>query len=68
MFEPPRLSDKELEKLWEKFGAVPINPETECLEIPFLNWDAGTHREIIWHWFDRQHSRGVAHLLYGLPP
>lgn len=61
------FSSKELEKMWQNLGDVPINPETECLEAPFLEWGIGTHREIIWHWFDRQHSKGVAFLMYGPP-
>lgn len=56
--------DKKLEKLWEQFGDVPMDSETECIDEPFLNWNAGTHREEIWHWFDERHSKGVAYLLY----
>lgn len=63
--ETLRDRDEMLEALWEQFTDVPINPETECLEEEFLDWPAGTHREEIWHWFDRRYSRGVAHLLYG---
>lgn len=59
------ICDEELEALWEQFGDIPMNPETECLEESFLHWEAGTHREIIWHWFDQQHSKGVAYLMYG---
>ncbi len=29
-----------------------------------MGWDAGIHREEIWHWFDVRHSKGVAYLLY----
>lgn len=59
-----QTSDKELEKLWEKFEDVPMDPVTECMEAPFLDFPAGTHREEIWHWFDERHSEGVAYLLY----
>jgi len=62
--EPLRDRDEVLEELWEQFGAVPMNPETECIEEPFMGWDAGIHREEIWHWFDVRHSKGVAYLLY----
>lgn len=61
--EPLRDRDEVLEELWEQFGAVPMNPETECIEEPFMGWDAGIHREEIWHWFDVRHSKGVAYLL-----
>ena len=41
-----------------------MNPETECIEEPFMGWGAGIHREEIWHWFDQRHSKGVVYLLY----
>lgn len=59
-----RDRDEELEELWGKFADIPMNPETECIEEPFLTFPAGTHREEIWHWFDERHSKGVAYLLY----
>ena len=59
-----QISNKEIEKLWEKFEDVPMDPVTECMEAPFLNFPAGTHREEIWHWFDERHTKGVAYLLY----
>lgn len=63
--EPLRDRDEVLEELWEQFGGVPMNPETECIEEPFMGWGAGIHREEIWHWFDVRHSKGVVYLLYG---
>lgn len=57
--------DAALEEIWQQLTDVPMDPETECLEAPFYDWPAGTHREEIWHWFDELHSKGVAHLLYG---
>jgi len=62
--ETLRDRDDQLEELWGQFADVPINPDTECIEDEFLGWGAGIHREEIWHWFDRRHSKGVAHLLY----
>ena len=62
--ETLRDCDEELEELWSRFGDVPMNPETECIEEPFLGFPAGTNREEIWHWFDQRHSKGVAYLLY----
>ncbi len=56
--------DEELEELWSQFGDVPMNPETECIEAPFMGWGVGIHREEIWHWFDERYSKGVAALLY----
>lgn len=57
--------DAILEDLWDRFADIPMDPDTECMEAPFLHWPAGTHREEIWHEFDKQHSKGVVYLLYG---
>lgn len=51
--------------LWRAFSDVPMNPETEEMEEEFLGFPVGAHREEIWHWFDKKHSKGVAYLLYG---
>lgn len=56
--------DAALEEAWDDFADVPMDPETECIEEPFLFFKAGTHREEIWHWFDEHHSKGVYWLLY----
>lgn len=60
------LSERDaiLEKIWDKFSDVPMDPETEKNEEMFMGWPAGTDREDIWHWFDRRHSKGIAYLLY----
>ena len=58
-------TDVEIEKAWADFADVPMNPETEEIEQDFMHFPAGTNREEIWHWFDENHSKGVAHLLYG---
>lgn len=57
--------DEVLENMWNEFADVPMNPDTECMEEPFLDFPVGTHRKDIWHWFDERHSKGVAYLLYG---
>lgn len=62
---PVSTRDRELEELWDEFADVPMNPETEEMEEPFLHFPAGTNREEIWRWFDERHSKGVAYLLYG---
>lgn len=62
--ETLRDRDEELEELWRQFGDIPMDPETECIEEQFMGWGPGVHREEIWHWFDRRHSKGVAYLLY----
>lgn len=65
---PLSVRDRELEELWEGFADVPMDPETEEMEGPFLHFPAGTDREDIWSWFDERHSKGVVYLLYGTEP
>ena len=47
--ELPLLSewDAALEELWAKLGDVPMDPETERMDAPFLGFPAGTPREDI---------------------
>ena len=57
--------DEELENLWDEFADLPMNPETEELEMPLYNiFPVGTCREDCWEWFDERHSKGVYYLLY----
>lgn len=63
--ETLRDRDEELENLWTQFSDIPMDPKTECIEAPFMEWGVGTNREDIWHWFDQRHSQGVYFLLYG---
>ena len=63
-----RLTDSEVEELWLSLDDIPMNPETERMEQPFLIFPAQTPREEIWKWFDKHHSKGIAYLLYGEEP
>lgn len=56
--------DSVLERLWAQLSDIPLDPETEVLEEPFLLFGKGTPREDVWQWFDERHSKGVAYLLY----
>lgn len=56
--------DLRLEALWDQFADIPMDLDTEEMCEPFLHFPAGTHREIIWKWFDERYSVGVAGLLY----
>lgn len=38
-------------RLWYHFGTIPIDEE-ETIEEMFLDFEPGTHREDIWHWFE----------------
>ena len=51
--------------LWDEFGDVPMNPETEELEAPWNRFSVGTHREEVWHWFEREFGVVVADLVNG---
>lgn len=57
--------------LWMQFGDIPMDPETECLEEPFVvhyqfgdgihtTFPTGTFREDIWHWFEETFCISVA--------
>ena len=59
-----RARDALLEELWKQFGDVPMDPSTETMEAPFLDFPAGTSRVDIWRWFDERHSKGIAYLIY----
>jgi hypothetical protein len=56
--------DAQLEELWSIFGDIPMDPDTERIEEDFLVFPAGTHREEVWHWFDKRYSKGVHGLMY----
>ena len=52
--------------LWKEFGDILMNPETECIEAEWNGFPAGTHREVIWHWFEETFDVSVAEDLMGL--
>lgn len=49
--------------LWEDFGDVPMNPETECLDEQWHQFAAGTFREDVWHWFEQEFGVSVGKLM-----
>lgn len=51
--------------LWEDFGEVPMNPDTEEIEESWKHFLPGTHREEIWHWFEERFNISVAEDLMG---
>ena len=54
-----------IKKLWQDFGDIPMNPETECIEQSWHGFPAGTQREEIWHWFEETFDISVAADLMG---
>lgn len=59
-----KCRDERLEHLWARFHDVPIDPDAERIDEPFLHWVPGVHREDIWAWFDQRYSKGIVGLLY----
>ena len=59
--------ESSIKMLWEDFGDIPMDPETECLEEAWHGFAVGTHREEIWHWFEETFHVSVAELM-GLTP
>ncbi len=53
------MTDKKLEILWQEFGNIPIN-EDGTINTDFLHFKKGTDKFKIWHWFDNNHSIGLA--------
>ena len=49
-----------IKNLWSDFGNVPMSPETERIEQQWHGFKPGTHREEIWHWFERIFKVSVA--------
>lgn len=50
--------------LWHEFGDVPMDSETECIEVAWHGFPEGTHREEIWHWFEDTFGVSVYDLMY----
>lgn len=61
------ICDTTLERRWEQLDDVPFDdpgPEQDMvLAEDWWNFEKGTPREDIWHWFDERYSKGVAYLL-----
>lgn len=53
---------EKLKELWLAFGNTPINDDDE-IEEPFLDFEAGTDRFLIWQWFDLRYPGGVYKLI-----
>lgn len=59
------LATENANDLWEEFGDIPMNPETECIEQAWRDFPVGTHREDIWYWFEETFGVSVYDLMYG---
>ncbi len=64
---PERLVGKlDIKDYWESFGDVPMDPETECIEQAWGIFPAGTDKEEIWQWFQKEFGIPVSELLYNM--
>lgn len=51
--------------LWHELEDVPMNPETECIEVDWHGFKAGTNKEEIWNWLEYNFNISVANdLMY----
>ena len=62
------LHDKEMEPLWEELEDIPFIEDEDGRLIldsdePWHNFEPGTTKEEIWHYFDRNHSKGINYLV-----
>lgn len=66
---PTKFKDEEIEWIWDEFEDVLFIEEENGRLVLAANWrdfEAGIDRETIWHWFDKQHSKGINWLLNGI--
>lgn len=56
------MRNQEADNLWGKLSDVPIDDD-ECIDIDFLDFPKGTHREDIWHWFEEKYNLSVTELM-----
>ena len=60
--------DKEVEALWEELEDIPFIEDEDGrlildLAEPWHGFEPGTTKEEIWHYFDRNHSKGINYLV-----
>lgn len=57
------LTKKQQIEIWQKLSDYTID-DNECIEEPFLQFPAGTHREEIWHWIEDNGPLRASDLMY----
>lgn len=50
--------------LWDQLADIPVSEgtahmEPDTIELQFLHFEVGTHRETIWKWFEDQHPEFI---------
>ena len=59
------MTFEDVKKLWDEFSEIPVDND-DCIERPFLHFEAGTDRFDVWSWFDERCPRGMARDLLGM--
>ena len=54
-----------VKELWEEFGDTPVEFDTDNIAEPWRQFEKGTDRFEIWHWFEDTFGVPVVDLLYG---
>lgn len=57
--------DNFLAALWDEFSNIPVDEDSDTIDDSFYIWKKGTDKTDIWHWFDNNHSLGLAVGLMG---
>jgi hypothetical protein len=65
-----KLTDKEIEEIWNELDNVPFDENPLALDscglvlgVDYFEWKKGMARDLIWKWFDMNHSKGIVYLL-----
>jgi hypothetical protein len=59
-------TDSQLEEIWADLEDIPFDESDDMvLSVDWRGFPKGTTRETIWRFLDKNHSKGVACLLYG---
>ncbi|WP_176043057.1 hypothetical protein [Burkholderia stabilis] len=49
----------ELDQLWSLLGDVPVTPDGQHLDAPFLHFVKGAETETVWRWFEAQNPQFI---------
>lgn len=59
-----KLTSSTVKELWEAFGDISVDDMDRIME-PFMGWETGTNRFVIWGWFNRACVGGLRTLMFG---
>jgi hypothetical protein len=62
---PKIINDEVLEAMWKEFD-TPLMEDSDDIDEDFYIWPKGTSRFEVWHWFDDNHSKGLAVGIQGM--